>query len=73
MSENKSTGKSLKVSLNEVDTEHIRKIAKKLGISESEVLRKGLRLMAVYANTYDDEKSRLILEDENSKTELMIL
>lgn len=65
--------KAMKVTLSEADYEYVERIAQKLGITAPEVLRKGLKLMSVYADTYNKENSRLILEDDDTKTQLMVL
>ena len=65
--------KAMKVTLSEADYEYVEQIAQKLGITAPEVWRKGLRLMSVYADTYGKENSRLILEDDDTKTQLMVL
>lgn len=65
--------RALKVSLNKNDSEYLKKIADQLGITETEVLRKGLKLMLLYAQSSNSETTRLILENKEEKTEIMIV
>ena len=65
--------RALKVSLNQKDSEFLKEIANELGISETEVLRKGLRLMLLYAKSKESEDTNLVLENNGKKTELMII
>lgn len=46
------------INLCKKDSEHLEEIAKQLGLTESEVIRKGLKLMALYAK----KDSQLILQ-----------
>lgn len=66
--------KAIKVTLSPSDVTFIAKVAEELGISETDVLRKGLKLMGVYAEAQGDD-ARLVLERKKDKTkqELMII
>ena len=68
-------GRKFKVSLGEQDSRHLKEIAENLGVSESEVMRKGLQLMALYAKTKEDKtgESSLVLKEGSESKELMIL
>ncbi|MBW4556825.1 MAG: hypothetical protein KME59_12930 [Trichormus sp. ATA11-4-KO1] len=48
--------RAVKVSLNEKASEDLKEIARELGISETEVLRKGLAVMGLYAKLKENEK-----------------
>lgn len=70
-----SQGRKFKVSLGVQDSKSLKDIADALGISESEVVRKGLQLMALYQKTKEDEtgESALVLKEGEKNRELMIL
>lgn len=72
---NKNTEKrTIKVTLNAPDLGNISEIAKELGVTESEVLRKGLKLMAIYHETKKDD-AKFVIENPKEKTrqELIII
>ncbi|MFB2772780.1 hypothetical protein ACE1AT_26435 [Pelatocladus sp. BLCC-F211] len=69
--------RSVKVSLNEKASEDLREIATELGISESEVLRKGLAVMGLYAKLKEKEKksgesTALLLKEGDTTRELIL-
>jgi 3-methyladenine DNA glycosylase AlkD len=67
------TNKALKVSLSESDSEYLKQTSERLGITETEVLKKGLKLMLLYAESKKDcNNTHLILEDNESRTEITI-
>ena len=74
MSIKKKETKTIKVSLAPGDKALIEEVAEDLGISETEVLRKGLKLMAAYKKAKLSQSS-IIIENEKEKTrqELLIL
>lgn len=73
MTNTDKTSKALKVSLSESDSKYLKETADRLGITETELLKKGLKLMLLYAESKkDDNNARLILEDDESRTELMV-
>lgn len=73
--ETQEPGRKFKVSLGEQDSRHLKEIAAKLGVNESDVMRKGLQLMALYAKTKEDKtgESSLVLKEGNESKQLMIL
>jgi hypothetical protein len=69
------TTKQLRVNLSEQDLESLQEIAQQLNLKPSEVMKKGLQLMALYAKNKEKSNGALILktsEDDKGK-ELMIL
>jgi 3-methyladenine DNA glycosylase AlkD len=67
------TSRALKVSLSESDSKYLKETSERLGITETEVLRKGLKLMLLYADSQDCKDTRLVLENNETRTELMVL
>ena len=66
--------KQFRVNLSEQDANHLKKIADNLGISASEVIRKGLRLMSVYAQTNPIESNAsLILKDGEKEKHIIVI
>lgn len=69
--------RAVKVSLSETASEDLKKVAQELGLSEAEVLRKGLTVMGLYAKLKDKEKksgeSTAILLKEGDQTRELIL
>jgi hypothetical protein len=57
--------RQFRVNLSQKDSEYLKEIAKELGLTESEVIRKGLKLMALYA--------QLILQKGNEQRPLLIV
>ena len=55
-------------------SKELEKIAKKLGITEADVLRKGMLVMALYAKLKEDDKVILVMKDieNNTETELLL-
>ena len=70
-----ASARKFKVSLGERDSKHLKEIASQLGMSESEVMRKGLQLMALYAQTHQDEtgESGLILKQGDEDTKILVV
>jgi hypothetical protein len=69
--------KQVRISLSERDADYLAKIAKQMNIKESDVMKKGLQLMALYAKTKsEDGDGELIFRtsdgEENDK-EIMII
>ena len=54
------------------DSEYLEEIAKQLGLTESEVICKGLKFMALYAKTQTEKDTRLILEKDGDQREIII-
>ena len=66
--------KQFRVNLSEQDSNHLKQIAEELGISASDVIRKGLRLMSVYAETKPKEShTSLILKDGEKEREIIVI
>ena len=64
----------IKVTFNTSDSKFLINIANTLGISEEDVVRKGLKLMSLYAEALEKEQNtKLILEDDKSRKELSII
>ncbi|GEM_PF-1187330 len=55
-------------------SKELQKIAKKLGITEADVLRKGMLVMALYAKFKEDDKKIIMMKDreKNTETELIL-
>lgn len=65
-----------RVSLNKHDAMYLKEIANKLGIRETDVLRKGLKLMSLYAestNPADPQATSLILKEGDREREIIVL
>lgn len=70
--------KSVKVGLSPEAAAELEKIAQKLGLSQAEVLRRGLSIMRVYSEkteTKDDVRKtpNLFIEAENDPTQTFVL
>ena len=65
----KSKLNQYKMSMNEKDSSDLADIAKILGIDESEVLRKGLMLMSLYAELKKTGSGCLILRTDEGNTD----
>lgn len=65
--------RQFRVNLSQKDSEYLKEIAKELGLTESEVIRKGLKLMALYAKTETEEDTQLILQKGNEQRPLLIV
>lgn len=69
--------KSVKVNLNEKATTDLRTVSEQLGIPETEVLRKGLALMELYASLKrreqkTGERSGILLREGDETKELLL-
>jgi len=71
---NQTSKRTIKVTINEPDLGYIADIARDLGVSESEVFRKGLKLMAIYDEVKKSD-GKIIIENPKTKTrqELLII
>lgn len=65
--------RSFKFNLTEKGSEDLKKLANELGITETEVLRKGLTLMSLYAKLKKDNRSGFFLKEGDDMQELLIL
>ena len=54
------------------DSEYLEEIAKQLELTESEVICKGLKFMALYAKTQTEKDTRLILEKDGNQRQITI-
>lgn len=74
MSDKQQDKKTIRVTLAPGDANYIAELAQELGISETEVLRKGLKLMGAVSKA-QQEKSSIIIENEEKhiRQELIIL
>lgn len=69
-----SDAKVIKVTFNSSDSKFLSDIAHALGISEEDVVRKGLKLMSLYAEALAKEhNTKLILEGNKSRQELSVI
>ncbi|BDI18563.1 MULTISPECIES: hypothetical protein [Nostoc] len=64
------SARKFRVNLSEKDSEYLKEIAQKMNTSESEVIRKGLKLIALYA---EDEENSLILKNEKSGDQTLVI
>ena len=71
----KMATRQFRVNLSQKDSEYLKEIAKELDLTESEVIRKGLKLMALYAKTKNEteEDTQLILQKGNEQRPLLIV
>jgi hypothetical protein len=68
--------KQVRISLSDQDAEYLKSIAEQMGVKESEVLKKGLQLMALYAKTKEGKGNSLVLKTSDSNDvdkEIMII
>ncbi len=69
-----STTRQFKINLTSEDSQYLKQIADQLGVSESEVIRKGLKLMSLYAKSKDpDKQSAIIFRDGENHREILVL
>jgi hypothetical protein len=75
MEEQKKQLRQFKITLGGQDSTNLKEIANILEINESEVLRKGLQLMALYAKAKNDPDNQmtLILRDKEGDNNVLIL
>lgn len=66
------TTKQMRISLNKQDAEYLKAIAKKLGIRETDVLRQGLKLMSVCAESSNPSRPKLIVTKDNKEEEILV-
>lgn len=67
------SGRSVKVNLSEQASEDLKSVAKELGLSETDVIRKGLLIMGLYSKLRKDREGSLILKKGNEQRELLIV
>ena len=64
--------RQFQITLSQKDSEYLKEIAKYLDLTESEVIRKGLKLMALYAKIEREEDTQLILQKGREQRPLLI-
>ena len=64
--------RQFQINLSQKDSEYLKKIAKDLDLTESEIIRKGLKLMALYAKIEREEDTQLILQKGREQRPLLI-
>jgi hypothetical protein len=64
--------RSVKVNLNDKASEDLSRIANELGITETEVLRKGLAVMGVYSKVHSRGDSALMVKQGDEVREIII-
>lgn len=65
--------KSVKLNLNEQAADDLDAIAQELGLTKTEVLRKGLLVMGLYAELKKSNKGALVLRNDEDKTERQLV
>ena len=55
------------------DARYLKQIANRLNISEMEVIRKGVKLMHLYSQSYNDPNTKLTLETSKTKQDILVL
>ena len=68
----KMATRQFQITLSQKDSEYLKEIAKYLDLTESEVIRKGLKLMALYAKIEREEDAQLILQKGREQRPLLI-
>lgn len=64
----------IKANLNKIAAQELREIAQELGISESEVLRRGLAIMRYYSQALKkDPKTSLMIRKGDTVSELIVI
>ena len=68
------TGKTHQYTLGPKSSEALKQLATKLGISEGEVIRHGIIVMALYADMKESNKKILVIKDleDHTETELVL-
>ena len=64
--------RSLKVNLSEQASAKLKQMAAELGVSETEVLRKGLYLLAVYTEA-TKQKGKLVIKQGGTDREIIVV
>jgi hypothetical protein len=65
--------RKFRVSLSQNDSEYLAEIAQKLGTTESDVIRKGLKLMALYVQTDKEPNKALVFKEGDDEKKVMII
>lgn len=64
--------KQFLIEFDENTYEHIKEISQQLNLSESEVIRKGLKFIALYAKTQTEKDVKLIVQRGGKQSRLVI-
>jgi hypothetical protein len=64
--------KQFQIEFNGKSSEHLEEISQQLNLSEPEIIRKGLKFMALYAKSQAEKDTRLILEKNGDQKEIII-
>jgi hypothetical protein len=62
----------IKISISGKSSEHLEEISQQLNLSKTEIIRKGLKFMALYAKSQAEKDTRLILEKNGDQKEIII-
>lgn len=64
--------RKFRVNLSEKDSNYLRDIAKELNLTESDVIRKGLKLMALYSKA-ESEGNELLIKKGDKEQPVVII
>jgi hypothetical protein len=64
--------KQFQIEFNGKSSEHLEEISQQLNLSRDEIIRKGLKFMALYAKSQAEKDTRLILEKNGDQKEIII-
>lgn len=64
--------KQFLIEFDERTYEHIKKISKQLNLSESDVIRNGLKFIALYAKTQTEKDVKLIIQRGDKQSRIVI-
>jgi hypothetical protein len=64
--------KQFQIEFSGKSSEHLEEISQQLNLSKTEIIRKGLKFMALYAKSQAEKDTRLILEKNGDQKEIII-
>jgi hypothetical protein len=64
--------KQFQIEFNGKSSKHLEEISQQLNLSKTEIIRKGLKFMALYAKSQAEKDTRLILEKNGDQKEIII-
>ena len=64
--------KQFQIEFNGKSSEHLEEISQQLNLSRDEIIRKGLKFMALYAKSQAEKDTRLILKKNGDQKEIII-
>lgn len=64
--------RKFRVNLNEKDSQYLKDIARELNLTESDVIRKGLKLMALYSKA-ESEGNGLLIKKGDEEQPIVII